>query len=80
MDEGDKMTNPALVQSNKTDGDLDGLDDRKAPPSSVPGFADETRSLRPFEPTATHGPYMGSTSHTQGSPLPTPILQLSDHD
>jgi hypothetical protein len=74
MDEGDDMTTPELEQSNKTDWDLDGLDDRKAPPISVPGAANETYSLRPFEPIATQGPLMGQYFAPAGVGSPTADL------
>ncbi len=74
MDEGDEMTDPELEQSNKTDEELDCLDGRKAPSTSVPGFADETHSLRPFEPTTTHGPHMGQYFAHAGVATPNPDL------
>jgi hypothetical protein len=75
MDEGDEVTNPELEQSNMTDGDLDAADDRRVPPTSVPGVADETHSLRAFEPAAPHGPHMGQ--HFAHSGVTTPSLDLA---
>jgi hypothetical protein len=59
MDEGADMTKAELEQPNKNDWDLDGLDERKAPAISSPGLANETYSLRPFEPIATHRFHVG---------------------
>jgi hypothetical protein len=68
------MTNTETEQTNKTDGDLDALDDRRAPPTSAGGKADETHPLRPFEPTAPHGPHVGQYFAHSGVATPTPDL------
>ena len=74
-DEGDEVTNPEFEQSNKSDGDFDALDGRRAPPTIVPGTADETHSLPPLEPTAPHEPHMGQ--HFAYSEVATLILDLA---
>ena len=68
------MTNPELEQPNKTDGDLDGLDDKRLHTTGVPEIADDTHSAQPCEPTATHGPHMRQYFARTRVAAPTPDL------